>query len=77
MSTVDSSCKDCGKDTFVDDKDYFMVTHAVWAQHGVGAGMLCMDCMEKRLGRKLVKADILSCPLTRFNPYTKALLVGD
>ena len=77
MSTVDSSCNDCGKDTFVDDKDYFMVKHAVWAQHGVGTGMLCMDCMEKRLGRKLVKADILPCPLTRFNPYTKVLLAGD
>lgn len=74
---VDPSCHDCGKDTFVDDKDYFMVTHDLWAQHGVGRGLLCMDCMEKRLGRKLVRADIIPCPVTLSNPYTKALLVGD
>lgn len=74
---VDFSCNDCGKDTSVAARDYFMVTHDLWAQHGVGSGLLCMDCMETRLGRKLVKSDILLCVLTQYgNPYTKAILEG-
>ena len=29
-------CKDCGKDCFIDDKDYYMVNHEIWESHGVG-----------------------------------------
>lgn len=68
-------CKDCGKDCYVDEKDYYMVTFELWKKHGVGEGMLCMDCMEQRLGHKLTKADILPCPLNEcYNPYTMAIL---
>jgi len=38
-------CKDCGKDCFLDDKDYYMVSHKLWDKIGVGDGMLCMDCL--------------------------------
>ena len=68
-------CKDCGKDCFIDSRDYYMVTHDIWENKGVGTGMLCMDCMEDRIGHKLTKNDILPCPLTEhFNPYTKVIL---
>lgn len=68
-------CKDCGKDTFIERKDYYMVTHDLWYKFGVGNGMLCMDCIENRIGRKLTKSDILVCPLTLdYNPYTSAIL---
>jgi hypothetical protein len=68
-------CASCGKDCYLDDKDYYMVKHHLWKKHGVGSGMLCMDCMEDRLGHKLTKEDILVCPLTtHFNYYTAEIL---
>lgn len=70
-------CKDCGKDTSVDDKDYYMVTNEVWEKYGFGRkkGMLCMDCLEERMGRKLQKKDILICSVTtEWNYYTASIL---
>lgn len=68
-------CKDCGKDCFIDPKDYYMIHTHLWDIHGCGNGMLCMDCMEDRLGHKLKKEEILPCPLTEWmNPYTKEIL---
>ena len=68
-------CRDCGKDCMIDDKDYYMVSHEIWDKIGVGVGMLCMSCLEERLGHKLKKTEILLCPLTEiFNPYTKEIL---
>lgn len=67
------NCKDCGKDTYKKQEDYYMVRHELWKVWGVG--MLCMSCMEDRLGRKLNSQDILKCPLAEeFNPYTKEIL---
>jgi hypothetical protein len=43
--------------------------------HGVGEGMLCMDCIEGRLGHKLTKEEILPCYVTEiYNQYTKLIL---
>lgn len=68
-------CKDCGKDIFENPVDYFMVTDELWEQYGVGKGLLCLDCFEKRLGRPLVKEDIKICELNiEWNPYTRKLL---
>lgn len=67
-------CKDCGKDTGIDEKDYYMVTHQVWDEYGVGKDMLCMDCMESRIGHPLNKSDILDCPLNTMNPYTSEIM---
>lgn len=36
--------------------DYYMVQDDMWETHGVGDGMLCLVCLEKRVGREL-KAD--------------------
>jgi hypothetical protein len=69
------ACKNCGKDTFLNDKDYYMVRHDIWAKIGVGTDMLCMGCMENRLGHTLRKYEILRCLVTeQENPYTKKIL---
>lgn len=57
-------CVDCNKNCINDDKDYYMVKNNLWKKIGVGEKMLCMDCLESRIGRKLIKKDILVCPLT-------------
>ena len=70
-------CEDCGKDCFVGNVDYYMVKHDIWHKYGLGEsrGMLCMSCIEERIGHKLTKDDILDCPLTRhYNPYTSKIL---
>jgi len=68
-------CVDCSKDCIIDDKDYYMIKHSLWNKIGVGDGMLCMKCLENRLGHKLKKSEILLCLLTESNnPYTKKIL---
>jgi hypothetical protein len=75
MKVGEWDCEDCGKDCFKDEKDYYMIQHDLWEKHGVGRGMICMDCIEDRLGRKINAADILICPITTmFNPYTIKIL---
>jgi hypothetical protein len=66
-------CVDCGKDTWKDDKDYYMIKNDMWDKYGVGEKMLCMKCIETRLGHKLTRADITDCPLNRMNYYTSKL----
>lgn len=70
------NCKDCDKDCFIENKDYYMITKELWKQYGVGKGLLCLNCIEKRLGRKLIKEDIFDCCLTRENEYTNQLLTN-
>lgn len=70
-------CKDCGKDCCAGKKDYYMVTHELWEKYGVGNGGLCVDCMEKRIGRKFTKSDILPCLLNLYNKYTRSILIYD
>jgi hypothetical protein len=55
-----------------------MIKDELWKKYGVGYRMLCMDCIENRLGRKLQKDDLTDCPLnTEDNEYTKAIINGD
>ena len=55
-------CKDCGVHTSRIG-EYYMVKDGVWADAGgspeFGWGMLCIGCLEKRLGRQLVSTDFL------------------
>jgi len=71
-------CVDCSIDTGLHgwgDKNYYMVTDDIWKKYGVGEQMLCIDCLEKRMGRKLTKDDFTLCQLnTQHNPYTKSIL---
>jgi hypothetical protein len=49
------TCSDCG------EKDYsmYMVNDEIWDEHGNDKLTLCKSCLEKRMGRKLTKKDIL------------------
>lgn len=67
-------CVDCNKDT-MNSVDYYMVTDAVWEKHGVGNDMLCIGCIEKRIGHKLKANDLVHCPVNlHYNPYTISIL---
>jgi hypothetical protein len=57
-------CMDCGVDTDAIDESY-MVHDELWrAAVPSEAGMLCIACLEKRLGRKLRRDD--------FRPYCQS-----
>jgi hypothetical protein len=52
-------CIDCGVDTGAIGH-YYMVSNDLWASAGMqpdGGGMLCLDCLEKRIGRPLIYDD--------------------
>ncbi len=51
-------CIDCRFDTF--QIEYYMVKNDVWPI-GTDDGMLCIDCLEKRIGRELIKDDFSDC----------------
>ncbi len=84
-------CKDCEIDTSANPRDYYMVTCDVWNRYGLGgsvevpggwehsgdpSGMLCMDCMERRLGRKLRRDDLMSALVNHINPYTRGVILN-
>lgn len=64
-------CLDCGVCTMhiPDGKyfytEYYMVHGALWEEAKVGGdeGMLCIGCLESRLGRELNAADFSNVPL--------------
>ena len=52
-------CRDCGIDTN-EIGEYYMVRDKVWgAAAGIppNGGMLCVACLERRLGRQLTRDD--------------------
>jgi hypothetical protein len=56
-------CYDCKTNT---NKihEYYMVTNDVWKQSGVPRrSMLCIGCLEKRIGRELSAADFPNYPI--------------
>jgi len=57
-------CVDCGKCTS-SSGEYYMVYDDVWAASGLGGndGMLCLHCLEQRIGRDLSFDDFTAiCP---------------
>lgn len=52
------ACRDCGTDTAVAD-EYYMVEDPVWEASGLAKdeGMLCIGCLEIRIGRELTPDD--------------------
>ena len=67
---VDFACVDCGFDTNAGD-EYYMVSTPVWLAAGMrhdhrsGDGMLCIGCLEGRLGRRLQPNDFPDYPINR------------
>ena len=63
-------CLDCGVDTGKIHEHYFIQT-ALWMEVvGSKSGMLCIDCLEKRLGRKLRKQDFPSVHINNPKLYS-------
>jgi hypothetical protein len=57
MSRKRFECVDCGIDTGKSN-EYYMLRDEVWALTGLGPrGMLCIGCVETKIGRKLHKSD--------------------
>jgi len=58
-------CLDCKVDTGK-IAEHYMLKDSVWSKvHGSKVGMLCVGCVEKRLGRFLNKNDFFSCHVNR------------
>jgi hypothetical protein len=50
-------CLDCDVDTYAID-EYYILHHSVWRRANPAiAGMLCLGCLERRLGRQLTPED--------------------
>ncbi|MFA6234975.1 MAG: hypothetical protein WC824_12455 [Bacteroidota bacterium] len=59
IEELDRVCPDCGQSF----PNPFMVQDSLWEEYGIGKGVLCFQCFEKRLGRKLVPSDLKPCPI--------------
>lgn len=73
-------CVDCRVDTIL-AQEYYMVNSDVWALTGLGTydGMLCISCLEKRIGRALCSQDfpdlpVNTVPMLRSPLLTKRIL---
>lgn len=66
-------CQDCGHDTRLMGELY-MLQFDLWLQILTDTGhadMLCITCVERRLGRKLGPRDFIRCPLNDEEPWTR------
>jgi hypothetical protein len=50
------ACADCGVGTH-SINEYYMVKNHVWVQAQGGTKLLCIGCLEKRIGRTLTRSD--------------------
>lgn len=64
-------CVDCSTHTGAIG-EYYMVTDALWARHGVQRGMLCLMCLESRVGRRLVPSDFPWLPVNSHEMLPKS-----
>lgn len=82
LPVVDFTCLDCKSDTDSDGlQEYYSVKDEIWfsvvppstkwSPHN--NGMLCIGCLEKRLGRELTRSDFIDCPLNDLEfPWTRS-----
>lgn len=62
-------CLDCGIDT-IESNEYYMVNKDLWSQvttEESGEGMLCIGCLEERLGRRLSRKDFIDVPVNEIS----------
>jgi hypothetical protein len=74
-------CRDCKVNTvpLEGDREYYEVTDGIWhaaggygfgqSDNGVGGFYLCIGCLEKRLGRPLVRSDFKDYPANSPSPW--------
>ena len=66
-------CLDCGVDTGKLGEHYFVNTELWLSVVGSAKGMLCIVCLENRLGRKLVASDFTNCYINNIKHGTKSV----
>ena len=69
----DFECIDCGVNTMFND-EYYMLLDDIW-ENDLGLhsheGMMCIGCVESRLGRRLTSEDFADVPLNSLtSPYS-------
>lgn len=60
MGRHDFTCDDCGADLLAPNgHEWFMLFDEVWNMTGLGrgGGVLCVGCIEERIGRHLTECD--------------------
>ena len=60
-------CVDCRIDTAIIE-EYYMVRREIWERCTAineRSKMLCIGCLEKRLGRTLIRSDFIDCLLNQ------------
>ena len=66
-------CIDCKKDTW---NEYYMIHTNTWKKaHPKSKGMLCIKCLENRLGRKLTSKDFNKVPLNLIKTKRTKILI--
>ena len=58
----DRHCADCGVDT-IERGEFYMVVDSVWEHASGGQEMLCIGCLEQRIGRILTADDFTDVPV--------------
>lgn len=60
-------CLDCGVNTSLNE-EYYMLTNEVWKEAVPDlVGMLCINCVELKLGRQLWPDDFMDSPINYFH----------
>jgi hypothetical protein len=57
--------------------EFFSVHDDVWAAGGAGRDLLCVGCLEDRLGRKLTPADFTDLPINTNPAFTRSARLRD
>lgn len=65
-------CVDCGVDTLKIGEYYFVRTELWLSAMPSIRGMLCIGCLEERLGRRLVKSDFTNAFINRVTHGSKS-----
>lgn len=69
---INFHCAVCGENTNTLN-EYYMVNHELWDRYGVPAGMLCIGCLEARLGRELDRCDFTDAPINEIFDQSERL----
>jgi hypothetical protein len=64
-------CRDCRLHVGVAN-EWYMVHDEVWPLEPEG-GLLCIGCLEARIGRSLVSSDFTDCPANTEPTYRRSL----
>ena len=69
-------CLDCGVNTALNN-EYYMLENEVWQEAVPDQwGMLCLNCVELRLGRQLWPEDFMEAPLNYIHARLSALVLS-